>query len=188
MLNTLSKKNILTELIWDSPSHDDRDTGYSKWMATVRRSHRMYVYIANDDATQGDLQNLVGYSENTSPGCEPFAVHLRNLLGDGIYYVKLAENQHYFLIVYNGGIVSGTDCIVSEVFFNEMLNQLPESRFSTLNISEVTAAQFERIMESCEAKQLVYKRKQRLFWVGVGVGVLVLLIASAIFLYSIIAG
>ncbi|MFG6656778.1 pilus assembly protein [Scandinavium sp. M-37] len=188
MLNTLSKKNILTELIWESSSHNERDAGYAKWMAAIRRSHRMYVYIANDDASQVDIQKLVGYSDNTSPGCEPFAVHLRNLLGDGIYYVRLAENQYYFLIVCNGVIVSGTDCIVSEAFFNEMLNQLPDSRFSALNISEVTAAQFERIIESCEAKQLIYKRKQRLFWVGVGVGVLVLLIASAIFLYSIIAG
>ncbi|MDX6019667.1 pilus assembly protein [Scandinavium sp. V105_16] len=185
MLSMLSKKNILTELIWESPSLKERDSGYARWLANIHRSHRMYLYRVDDES---DSSTLVGYSDNTAPGCEPFAVHLRNLLGDGVYYTQLANDQFYILVIFNGVIVSGTDCVVNDSFFNEMIHQLPDSQFSALTTSEISASQFERIIESCEENQLVYKRKQRLFWTGVGAGVLVLLIASAVFLYSIIAG
>ncbi|QQN33575.1 pilus assembly protein [Rahnella aceris] len=185
MLNTLSRNNILTGLIWDSSNHENMDAGYMRWMVNIRRSHRMYVYRVQDDMTTNEL---VGYSIKTAPGCESFAVHLRKLYGDGLYHFMAGDEQVYLLIIMDGIIISGSDCVITETFFGEILSSLPESKYSRLRVSEITPAQLDCIAESCKENQLIYKKKQRIFWTGVAGGVALLVICSSIFLYSIISG
>lgn len=91
-------------------------------------------------------------------------------------------------MIMDGIIISGSDCIITENFFTEIVETLPTSKYSRLQVSEITPAQLDCIAESCKENQLIYKRRQRLFWSGVACGVLILLIASSIFLYSIISG
>lgn len=185
MLNTLSRNNILTGLIWEPSGHDNMDAGYMRWMVNIRRSHRMYVYRVQDEANTNEL---IGYSVKTAPGCESFAVHLRNLYGDGIYHFDAGDHKIYLLMIMDGIIISGSDCIITENFFTEIVETLPTSKYSRLQVSEITPAQLDCIAESCKENQLIYKRRKRLFWSGVACGVLILLIASSIFLYSIISG
>jgi hypothetical protein len=92
------------------------------------------------------------------------------------------------LIIMDGIIISGSDCVITETFFGEILSSLPESKYSRLRVSEITPAQLDCIAESCKENQLIYKKKQRIFWTGVAGGVALLVICSSIFLYSIISG
>lgn len=185
MLKTLSRNNILTGLVWEISGAESQDIGYNRWMSNIRRSHRVYVYSLKD--TDGTSE-LTGYSSKTTPGCESFAVHLRNLYGDGAYYFSTGNNEVYLLMVMDGVIISGSDCVVTEAFFEKFSQSLPDSRYSRLQLIEVTPGQIDVVVESCKASQLVYRKKQRLFWTMVGGGIFILLLASAIFLYSIIAG
>ncbi|MBU9823583.1 pilus assembly protein [Rahnella perminowiae] len=185
MLNTLSRNNILTGLIWDLPIHDNMAPGYLKWMANIRRSHRRYIYSVQGDA---EVSELIGYSERTSPGCEPFAVHLRNLYGDGFYYFSAGKGQIYLLMIMDGIIISGSDCVITENSFQEMVASLPESKYARLQVTEISLAQLDTIAESCKSNQKIFKKKQRMFWSAVGFGIFLLLIASSVFLYTIISG
>lgn len=185
MLNTLARNNILTGLIWEIPTQNDMDIGYMKWMANIRRSYRMYVYTIQDET---GFHELTGYSVKTTAGCESFAVHLRNLYGDGIYYFNACEKKIYLLMIMDGIIISGSDCVISQSFYDEIVSSLPDSKYARLQVSEITPAQIDTIAESCKENQLIYKKKQRMFWTVVGGGVLLSLIVSSIFLYSIISG
>lgn len=178
MINYLLSNNILTSLIWEPDSIEGKGSHYLLWLNKIRRTHSQLVYTTVD----GGL--LKAYSERKFSDLEPFAIHVRNEFGDGIYYFTASDEgaDVYFIIISDNRIVSGSDRVVTRSFFDRLISEFPDGIFSGLAITELKQSWIESVSELCRQRQIVIKRKQKLFIIGVAVAGTVLLVIMAVLL------
>lgn len=178
MIDYLYEHNVLTGLIWEPENTEGNSRNYQQWLNKVRRTHSQLVYTTSD----GGL--LKGYSEKKFAELEPFAIHVRNEFGDGIYYFPSSKevDEVYFLIVNENRIVSGSDRIVKKQFFDALMHEFSEGVLSHLNIRELQRPWIENISSLCQQRQVIIKRKQKIFVICVAAVGIFLLAMMAVLL------
>lgn len=177
MINYLYEHNVVTGLIWESENTEGNSRNYQLWLNKVRRTHSQLVYTTSD----GGL--LKGYSDKKLAELEPFAIHVRSEFGDGIYYFTASNevDDVYFLVVNEDRIVSGSDRIVKKEFFDALMHDFSEGALSHLSVRELQRPWIEHISSLCEQRQVIIKRKQKLFIIGVtAVGVFLLALMAVL--------
>ncbi|QLK62110.1 pilus assembly protein [Enterobacteriaceae bacterium Kacie_13] len=178
MIKYLSDNNLLTGLIWEPENIGHMGRNYQVWINKIRRTHGQLVYTTQD----GGL--LKGYSERRSSDFEPFAIHVKNEYGDGVYFFNDGKDGEdvYYLIISNDRIISGSDKVVKKSFFDSLMLDIKESVYSGLEIKELKEQWIESIALVCHQRQSIIKRKQKLFVIGVAVVGIFLLVLMAILL------
>lgn len=178
MIEYLQEHNVLINLIWEPQDSGDYGRNYQIWLNKIRRTHSQLVY------TQDDGGLLKGYSEKSSTDVEPLAIHIRNELGDGIYFFHndVVHKNVYFLIVNEMKIISGSDKLVSQAFFEELISNMQEGEFAHLKVKALSEEWLERVAKVCQQRHVVVKRKQKLFAIGVAVAGTAILVIMSILL------
>jgi len=178
MIDYLFSHNILTGLFWESNSAEGKGSNYQQWLNRIRKTHSQLVYTTAD----GGL--LKGYSERKFSDLEPFAILVRNELGDGVYHFTVDNDSEdvYFLIVRDNKIIGGSDKVVTRGFFDALISELSEGEFAELGITKISESWIESISASCQQRQLVIKRKLKLFVIGVAAASAFLLVILAVLL------
>lgn len=177
MKEQLLKENILTGLLWEA---DDMSYLGLPTQASFRgmvKANRKLIY--RDD--EGRI--AIGYCSKVSTAYEPFALYIKNLFGDGIYYSHESDEVTYLLIIKDGRIVSGTDCFMARSLFDELMTHL--DIYEHLEFTLLTSLHLEAVIERCRMHQLSLKRKRRfIMTISTCVGAILLaLIGTIIHLY-----
>lgn len=99
----------------------------------------------------------MGYSSDTSSVTQPFALYIRNLFGDGIYYTNEEGDKNYLLAIINGEIIQGTDVYINSALFERYRQKLLSEEYSSLQWHCLTMAHIDEVIEANN----LYKRKNR---------------------------
>lgn len=153
----LLKNNILTGLLWEPESLSHLDPGAQVSFRGMVKAYRKLVYKDSKGAV------AVGYCEKVSKLYEPFALYIKELFGDGIYFVHEDDDETYFLIINEGRVVSGTDCFISRELFDELIKH--NEQYSHLDVTSFVDVQLDAVIERCRAHQLSLQRRRR-FMIG----------------------
>lgn len=175
----LLKNNILTGLLWEPESLSQLDPGAQVSFRGMVKAYRKLVYK--------DVRGTVGigYCEKVSKLYEPFALYIKDLFGDGIYFVHEDDNETYFLIINEGRVVSGTDCFISRELFDELIKH--NEKFSHLDVTPFVDVQLDAVIERCRAHQLSLQRRRR-FLIGLFLaGGVIFLIIFALALHFLVS-
>lgn len=124
-----------------------------------------------------------GLTAHHSSAREPLALYIRLLYGDGIFYSRTDEGMVWLLIVSDGVIVPGTDCMLSPVVFDSLMEDRKFSQYKSLPVRELREDCEEDILTHYQANQLRLK-KRRYFFYGalVCLGLVLLAIPAAFIL------
>ncbi|HHY6339513.1 TPA: hypothetical protein ACV44J_001017 [Salmonella enterica] len=124
-----------------------------------------------------------GLTEHHSSAREPLALYIRLLYGDGIFYARTDDGMIWLLIVSDGAIVPGTDCLLSPVVFDSLMEDRKFSQYKSLPVRELREDCEEEILTHYQANQLRLK-KRRYFFYGalVCLGLVLLAIPAAFIL------
>ncbi|ECD0914507.1 hypothetical protein EU918_21675 [Salmonella enterica subsp. enterica serovar Poona] len=124
-----------------------------------------------------------GLTEHHSSAREPLALYIRLLYGDGIFYARTDDGMVWLLIVSDGVIVPGTDCLLSPVVFDSLMEDRKFSQYKSLPVRELREDCEEEILTHYQANQLRLK-KRRYFFYGalVCLGLVLLAIPAAFIL------
>ncbi|EKG1804369.1 hypothetical protein O2N91_004911 [Salmonella enterica] len=124
-----------------------------------------------------------GLTEHHSSAREPLALYIRLLYGDGIFYARTDDGMIWLLIVSDGVIVPGTDCLLSPVVFDSLMEDRKFSQYKSLPVRELREDCEEEILTHYQANQLRLK-KRRYFFYGalVCLGLVLLAIPAAFIL------
>ncbi|EGH6906986.1 hypothetical protein IES07_002521 [Salmonella enterica subsp. enterica serovar Stanley] len=124
-----------------------------------------------------------GLTEHHSSAREPLALYIRLLYGDGIFYARTDDGMVWLLIVSDGVIVPGTDCLLSPVVFDALMEDRKFSQYKSLPVRELQEDCAEDILTHYQANQLRLK-KRRYFFYGalVCLGLVLLAIPAAFIL------
>ncbi|EBW7149077.1 hypothetical protein [Citrobacter braakii] len=124
-----------------------------------------------------------GLTEHHSSAREPLALYIRLLYGDGIFYARTDDGMVWLLIVSDGVIVPGTDCLLSPVVFDSLMEDRKFSQYKSLPVRELREDCAEDILTHYQANQLRLKKRRYLFYGAlVCVGLVLLAIPAAFIL------
>ncbi|EEV7167135.1 pilus assembly protein, partial [Escherichia coli] len=100
-LEQIEEEEIATEVIWISSENVAKkmtNTKERSWRRVVDKHYKRIEYLNEDKKT------CSGYSAITSSVSQPFALYIRNIYGDGIYYTNQDTNKNYILAISNGEV------------------------------------------------------------------------------------
>lgn len=153
MNELLLRENILTGLLWEAEDISYLGLPAQASFRGMVKANRKLIY--RDD--EGGI--ATGYCSKVSTAYEPFALYVKNLFGDGIYFSHESDEVTYLLIIKGGRIVSGTDCFMARSLFDELMAHL--GIYEHLEFTPLTPVQLEAVIERCRMHQLSLKRKRR---------------------------
>ncbi|EPT5101471.1 hypothetical protein ACVRBC_004473 [Salmonella enterica subsp. enterica serovar Newport] len=135
------------------------------------------------EARAAEGKEFRGLTEHHSSAREPLALYIRLLYGDGIFYARTDDGMVWLLIVSDGVIVPGTDCMLSPVVFDALMEDRKFSQYKSLPVRELREDCAEEILAHYQANQLRLK-KRRYFFYGalVCLGLVLLAIPAAFIL------
>ncbi|ECW0088144.1 TPA: hypothetical protein ACGHF0_003912 [Salmonella enterica subsp. enterica serovar Mississippi] len=130
-----------------------------------------------------ETRELRGLTEHHSQSREPLALYIRLLYGDGIFYSRTGDGMVWLLIVSDGVIVPGTDCMLSPVVFDSLMEDRKFSQYKALPVRELSDDCAEDILTHYQTNQQRLK-KRRYFFYGalVCLGLVLLAIPAAFIL------
>ncbi|ELD4018708.1 hypothetical protein QI600_004595 [Salmonella enterica] len=129
-----------------------------------------------------ERRDLRGLTERHSSVWEPLALYVRLLYGDGIFYSRASEGIIWLLIVSDGVIVPGTDCMLSTLVFDSLMEDRKFSQYKSLPVRELQEDCVSEILTHYQTNQLRLK-KRRYFFYGVLICFgLILLAIPAVFI------
>lgn len=105
-----------------------------------------------------------GLTEHHSSAREPLALYIRLLYGDGIFYARTDDGMIWLLIVSDGVIVPGTDCLLSPVVFDSLMEDRKFSQYKSLPVRELREDCEEEILTHYQANQLRLKKRRYFFY------------------------
>ncbi|EAQ6365520.1 hypothetical protein DOH76_26300 [Salmonella enterica subsp. enterica serovar Oranienburg] len=123
-----------------------------------------------------------GLTEHHSSSREPLALYIRLLYGDGIFYARTDDGMVWLLIVSDGVIVPGTDCMLSPVVFDSLMEDRKFSQYKSLPVRELREDCEEDILAHYQANQLRLKKRRYFFYGALACLGLVLLAIPAAFI------
>ena len=180
MEKLLLDNNILTALLWEPETMSDLDPSAQAAFRGMVKANRRLLY----KDTAGKL--AVGYCEKISTLYEPFAIYIKDLFGDGIYFSHGDNNFTYLLIINEGRVVSGTDCFIERSLFDELMRH-PE-KYEHLEVTLLTEVQLSVVIEKCRAHQLSMRRRRRFIIGSILVGGIIFLALLALALHIFVTG
>ncbi|ECI0840308.1 hypothetical protein AU892_24515 [Salmonella enterica subsp. diarizonae] len=129
------------------------------------------------------MREFRGVMEHHSTTREPLALYIRLLYGDGIFYARTDDGMVWLLIVSDGLIVPGTDCLLSPLVFDSLMEDRKFSQYKALPLRELSEDCEEEILTHYQANQQRLK-KRRYFFYGVlaCIGLVLLAIPAAFIL------
>lgn len=167
VINRLQDSFISSHLIWEPDVvglSKINSAAYMKWLGRISSTHRrLDYYVKNGDS-------LRGYSDRTSLTYEPLAILIKFYFGDGIHYFydDDSKNDVYYVIINDGRILPGTDCVVKQTFFDEIVLEVKRSEleFPGLRLSEIPIAWIEEQIHKSNSKIKGLNKKRNLFIAG----------------------
>ncbi len=181
MLNRLSENRILINLIW-SYEPESHEPWFIDWLSHLRRTHHQL------NSASSDGKHVEGFCSKYSTLYEPFALWMKDLYGDGIYYYEQAES-YYFLIISNGVPVSGSDVLVSRRFWMKLKEQLKEApQYAGLSLIQLTEQHITTVIERCTEHQLRLKKRRQLMIGALTLGGIIFLLVFMALLKFFIRG
>lgn len=123
-----------------------------------------------------------GLTEHHSSAREPLALYIRLLFGDGIFYARTDDGMVWLLIVSNGVIVPGTDCLLSPLVFDSLMEDRKFSQYKSLPVRELREDCAEDILTHYQANQVRLKKRRYFFYAGLACLGVVLLAIPAVFI------
>lgn len=153
MKDILHRENILTGLLWEAEDMSYLGLPAQASFRGMVKANRKLIY--RDD--EGKI--AAGYCSRVSTLYEPFALYIKNLFGDGIYFAHEGDDSSYLLIIKGGRIVSGTDCFMARDLFDELMKNL--DIYEHLEVTPLTLVQLQPVIERCRMHQLSLKRRRR---------------------------
>lgn len=117
-----------------------------------------------------------GLTEHHSSAREPLALYIRLLYGDGIFYSRTGDGAVWLLIVSDGVIVPGTDCMLSPLVFDSLMEDRKFSQYKALPVRELSDDCAEDILTHYQVNQQRLK-KRRYFFYGTLAGLALVLFA-----------
>ncbi len=127
--------------------------------------------------TNADKKVCSGYSSETSSLFQPFALYIRNIFGDGIYYSKDKDEFNYLLVIHKGEVISGTDVFINRALFERYRQHLLSSDYATLQWNCLSMAHVDQILEANRRFKLNSNKKKMMFIsVICGIGILCFLL------------
>ncbi|EAX3297930.1 hypothetical protein JYN54_17905 [Salmonella enterica subsp. enterica serovar Muenchen] len=135
------------------------------------------------DARAPGPREFRGLTKHHSSAREPLALYIRLLYGNGIFYSRTGDGMVWLLIVNDGVIVPGTDCLLSPLVFDSLMEDRKFSQYKALPVRELSEDCEEEILTHYQANQLRLK-KRRYFFYGalVCLGLVLLAIPAAFIL------
>ncbi|EOU3971293.1 TPA: pilus assembly protein [Salmonella enterica] len=184
-LELITDEKITLEVIWlssDNVSKKITETRERSWRRVIERHYRKIEYVN----AEGNI--CLGYSSDTSSMAQPFALYIRNLFGDGVYYISEEEERNYLLVIINGEVMQGTDVYIDNGIFELYRQKLLSGEYALLQWSRLTMAHIDEVIEANN----LYKKKDKknkitylLSMLGIGVICLMLFaVALKIFLVN----
>jgi len=149
----LLRENILTGLLWEAEDMSYLGLPTQASFRGMVKANRKLIY--RDD--EGRI--ATGYCSKVSTAYEPFALYIKNLFGDGIYFSHESDETTYLLIIKGGRIVSGTDCFMARRLFDELITHL--GIYEHLEFTPLTPVQLDAVIERCRMHQHSLKRRRR---------------------------
>ena len=180
MNSILLKNNILTGLYWEPESLGYLQPAEQASFRGMMKANRRLVY---SDAT-GAI--ALGYSTKISTLYEPFALYIKDLFGDGIYFFHENNQSTYFLIINEGRIISGTDCFIGKLLFDELMKH--PAGYEHLEVTPLEEVQINAVVERCVARQLALKRRRRVIIGSIFLGGVSILLLLALVLHFFVTG
>jgi hypothetical protein len=119
---------------------------------------------------------------------DPFAIHMNTTFGDGIYYSVQSPQEVYFLIIYNGQIMSGSDMTVKREYFDEVMRLMPNSELKELNLVRIEEHHIETVIQLCEKRKKTLKKQRVLIFGSLLIVGIIIIIATFITLKVILSG
>lgn len=194
MLTEMMKAhNLYTGTVWvplPSTTHAQRTRAVRSLLERQWRAVTYEVASATEpgkptprEARPTDGREFRGLTEHHSSAREPLALYIRLLYGDGIFYARTDDGMVWLLIVSDGVIVPGTDCMLSPVVFDSLMEDRKFSQYKSLPVRELREDCEEDILAHYQANQLRLK-KRRYFFYGalVCLGLVLLAIPAAFIL------
>lgn len=198
MLTEMMKEhNLYTGTLWvpfPSTTHAQRTRLVRNLLERQWRAVTYEVASAADPGKSQDNRTLRetrpaegrefrGLTEHHSSAREPLALYIRLLYGDGIFYTRTDDGMVWLLIVSDGVIVPGTDCLLSPVVFDSLMVDRKFSQYKSLPVRELREECEEDILTHYQANQMRLK-KRRYFFYGtlVCLGLVLLAIPAAFIL------
>ena len=177
MNELLLKENILTGLLWEAEDMSYLGLPTQASFRGMVKANRKLIYRDDEGRT------ATGYCSKVSTAYEPFALYIKNLFGDGIYFSHESDEVTYLLIINGGRIVSGTDCFMARSLFDELMSHL--GIYKHLEFKPLTHVQLEAVIERCRMHQHSLKRRRRfIMMVSTCAGaILIALIGTLLHLY-----
>lgn len=198
MLTEMMKEHSLyTCTLWvplPSTTHAQRTRAVRN---ILERQWRGVTYEVLSSSEQGDTQEVRkpqeghvveakafrGLTEHHSSAREPLALYIRLLYGDGIFYAPTDEGMIWLLIISDGVIVPGTDCLLSPLVFDTLMEDRKFSQYKSLSVRELGEDCEEEILSHYQANQMRLKKRRYFFYGGlVCLGVVLLAIPAAFIL------
>lgn len=186
MLTEMMKEHRLHTGTWWVPLPS---TTHAQRTRTVRnlleRQYRNVTYDVPGKPTgkPGDgPREFRGLTEHHSSAREPLALYIRLLYGDGIFYSRTGDGVVWLLIVSDGVIVPGTDCLLSPQVFDLLIEDRKFSQYKALPVRELSEDCADEILTHYETNQQRLKKRRYFLYAGLGCLGLVLLAIPAVFI------
>ncbi|EAO0165644.1 hypothetical protein G3601_005372 [Salmonella enterica] len=168
MLTEMMREHKLLTGVWWAPLPSTTHTQRTRAVRNLlERQYRAVTYdVATGDgpAELRETRKYRGLTEHHSSTREPLALYIRLLYGDGIYYSRTADGSLWLLIVSDGVIVPGTDCLLSPVVFDFLMEDRKFSQYKSLPVRELQEDCAEDILTHYQANQLRLKKRRYLFY------------------------
>ncbi|HAK4778119.1 TPA: hypothetical protein H2C15_004442 [Salmonella enterica] len=191
MLTEMMKDQKLLTGAWWVPEPSTTNALRTRAVRNVlERQWRAVTYDVGVVSEPGERNNtrgvshreLRGLTERHSSVWEPLALYVRLLFGDGIFYSRTGDGMIWLLIVSDGIIVPGTDCLLSPMVFDSLMEDRKFSQYKLLPVRELQEDCAEDIMNHYRANQLRLKKKRYFFYGALICLGLVLLTIPAVFI------
>ncbi|EAO2872879.1 hypothetical protein GJ179_11455 [Salmonella enterica subsp. enterica] len=186
MLTDMMKEHRLYAGTWwvplPSTTHAQRTRAVRNLLERQYRNVTYDVPAAPAGKPGADLREFRGLTEHHSSACEPLALYIRLLYGDGIFYSRTGDGMVWLLIVSDGVIVPGTDCLLSPLVFDSLMEDRKFSQYKALPVRELQGDCAEDILTHYQANQLRLKKRRYFLYAGLACLGLVLLAIPAAFI------
>lgn len=186
MLTEQMQANRLLTGVWWSPLPSTTNAPRTRAVRGIlERQYRAVTYeVTTEEAGPGrqGARQFRGVIKQHSTTWEPLALYVRLLYGDGFYYSREADGNVWLLIISDGVIVPGTDCLLSQLVFDTLMEDLKFSQYKSLPVRELTEACTGEILTHYEANQLRLKKRRYFFYAVLVCAGLILLAIPAAFI------
>lgn len=149
-----------------------------------RQCHAVSYEVDGNQEGPG-ARTLRGLMTRHSSDQEPLALYIRLLYGDGIFYSPARDGMVWLLIVHEGVIVPGTDCLLSPLVFDRLMEERKFSPYRTLQVRQLSEECGQAILPHYQANQRRLKKKRYVLYGALVCIGLVLLAIPAAFIMTV---